>query len=278
MNKQIFVIILVAIGLSAFLYSRPKFVVKSEAAANRDKPTTAQNSSEAQTSKSDNEDHAIQLPEKQRSQVEGLKNQLKQANGKQKQGIYEQLALVFASVNAADSAAFYFEQIALMAPSVENWIRTGDAYFQAYSLALKPQNIERLTKKTQDAYGKVLVIKPNDLHARTNLAMTYVTSASPMQAISMLRQVIEDAPDYEPALLNLGALSLQSRQFDKAASRFQQVLSKNPENINAQMGLAYSYIELEKIQDAKKLLENVLKKDLDPNLRQEVTNTLQSLK
>lgn len=274
MKKHFFVIILGAICLSVFLYFRPKVVVKNEIKANRDNASAEQNTA---ATESNNEEHAsVQLSKEATNQLTELKTQL--AKDKKNVQLFEQIAGVFAKENIFDSAAYYFEQAAILSPSLATWSRAGDAYFQAMSLALKPTSIERLTKQTQEMYAKVLAIKPDDLHARTNLAMTYVGSASPMQAISLLRQVLEDAPDYEPALMNMGALSLQSGQNDKAAARFQQVLKKNPSNINAQIGFAYSMIGLKQTRDAKKILEEVLKNDLDPSLRQEVTNTLQSLK
>lgn len=109
--------------------------------------------------------------------------------------------------------------------------------------------------------------------------MTYVASASPMQAIQTLRQVLEIEPNFEPALMNLGVLSMQSNQYDKAADRFRAVLRVNPNNHNATVGLAYSLVELNQKPQAKKLLEDLLAhKDLEAPLRQEVSNTLQSLK
>jgi thioredoxin-like negative regulator of GroEL len=89
---------------------------------------------------------------------------------------------------------------------------------------------------------------------------------------------LEINPNYEPALVNMGVLSLQSNQYDKAANRFRQVIKVNPQNHNAQLGLAYSLIELNQVDEAKTILSDLQNKEIEPTLRQEVERTLQNLK
>ena len=52
----------------------------------------------------------------------------------------------------------------------------------------------------------------------------------------------------------------------------------NPKNYNAQLGLAYSLIELNQADEAKTLLVDLQNKEIEPTLRQEVERTLQDLK
>lgn len=63
----------------------------------------------------------------------------------------------------------------------------------------------------------------------------------PMQAIGMIREVLEEDPDHYPALLSLGLMSLQTGQYDKAVLRLERLLpqdSTNPEVLKA-LGDAY---------------------------------------
>jgi predicted Zn-dependent protease len=99
-----------------------------------------------------------------------------------------------------------------------------------------------------------------------------------MKAIKMLREVLDQQPDYVPAMMSLGGLSMESGQFDKAIQRFENVLKVDPKNINAQLGIAYSLIELGKAPEAKNILNKVLKEDIDPIMKDEITKTLNSLK
>ncbi|MDP5140886.1 MAG: tetratricopeptide repeat protein, partial [Spirosomaceae bacterium] len=59
---------------------------------------------------------------------------------------------------------------------------------------------------------------------------------------------------------------------------FRQVMKVNPQNYNAQLGLAYSLIELNQVEEARTLLTDLQNKQIEPTLREEVERTLQNLK
>ena len=52
---------------------------------------------------------------------------------------------------------------------------------------------------------------------------------APMQAISMLLDVLKEDPDHEKALLWLGNFSMMSGQWDKAVDRFHHLSELHPE-------------------------------------------------
>jgi tetratricopeptide (TPR) repeat protein len=277
MRIQLFIILLLATGLSLFLYTRPKVVVKDSQGANRDQATATQAATVTASGSDESTGHSPSLSEEQTKSLTILKGRFASSSDGGID-ILQEIAELFLKGNVIDSAGYYYEKIAIKLPTESHWLRTGDVYFQAYNLALKTKNVEKFAEKTQNAYKKVLAKSPNNLHALTNLGMTYVTSGSPMQAIGMLRQVLEINPNYEPALVNMGVLSLQSNQYDKAANRFRQVIKVNPQNHNAQLGLAYSLIELNQVDEAKTILSDLQNKEIEPTLRQEVERTLQNLK
>ena len=269
--------IVIAVALTGFLYSRPKVVVKDESKANRDKV------SETKPTTKDDDGHeheetsqAPKLSAEQEKQIAALKQKLALVNDKN--GLYEQIAQVFINANRFDSAAIYAEKIALANPTTENWMRAGDTYYQAFTLSLREENLSNFAEKTRACYQKVLEKNPRQLQAKTNLAMTYVQSDSPMQAIMMLREVITEEPNFEPALMNLGVLSMQSGQYDKAADRFKQVIRINPNNVNALLGLGYTLIELKEKSQAKVIFDDLKKKVKEPTLLEEVNKALESLK
>lgn len=282
MKRHSLILIVIAIALTGFLYYRPKVVVKNEAKANRDK--VADNKGKAEEHhEGDGHDHsgdistqAPKLSAEEQKQIDALKQKL--ATAKDKIPVYNEIAEAFAKGNQFDSAAAYIEKIAVAQPTTEHWLRAGDAYYQAYNLALKPENVESLAGKTRAAYNKVLEKSPRQLQAKTNLAMTYVQTDSPMQAIMMLREVLNEEPNFEPALMQMGVLSMQSNQYAKAADRFRQVLRLNPANVNAQFGLGYSLIELGEKEQAKKILLDLKPKVKEPTLLEELNKTLESIK
>ncbi len=275
MKQPFIILIVIAVALTGFLYSRPKVVVKDEAKANRDKvaenkPTEKHDDDHSETSQ------APKLSAEQQKLLSDLKQKLTSATDKNT--LYGQIAQVFLAANRFDSAAVYVEKVAIANPSIENWMRAGDVYYQAFTLSLRAENLSNYAEKTRACYQKVLDKNPRQLQAKTNMAMTYVQSESPMQAIMMLREVITEEPTYEPALMNLGVLSMQSGQYAKAADRFKQVLRLNPANQNALLGLGYSLIETGEKKQAKIIFEDLKKKVKEPNLIEEVNKALENLK
>jgi tetratricopeptide (TPR) repeat protein len=283
MKKKFTIIIVLAVVSTAFLFALPKVVVKDEgkksplkSAANRDAPQKANDPASTINS---NESHAIKLTAEQQSKVDGLKKQL--AGAKDKALIIKtlaQISTVFAGVNRLDSTAAYVEKIALLDPNQQTWLQAGDAYTQAANLSLRQESGETLAAKAREAYQKVLGMNPHNLRAKTNMAMTWVSSQTPMQGILLLREVLEEEPNYEPALMSLGMLSMQSSQFDKAVGRFRQVLKIDSKNTIAQFYLGVCLIETKETTEAKKVLEDLLTKEKDPAIQQEAKKALENLK
>ncbi len=257
-------LIILGVGalLSAGLYVLPKTVV------NNDANTAVQ---PAGTVAEKKQSH-IKLTEKQQADLLVIRT------GENSEYLKLQaLTDYFSKENIFDSAGYYAGLVAEESPSEENWLKAGDLYYQAYSLSLNPITREELAETTRQSYQKVLEVNPNQLHAKTNSAMTFATSGSPMQTIMMLRQVLDEDPSYVPAIMSMGALSMQSGQYDKAVDRFKQVLKIDSKNINAKLGLAYSWIETGKVPEAKKLLEEISSYDVGEVLQNEISNTLKSL-
>lgn len=278
MKRHFIILIVLAVALTGFLFSRPKVVVKDETKANRDKPTQ-QAAASASEDKHDEEQHVMKLSAEQQKQVDNFKAKLASAtDNAQKAKLLTEIAEVFAQGGRVDSAAKYIEQIAVMESNPSNWKKAGDTYFQAFNLALRQENMSALAEKTRMCYQKVLDSNPRDLAAKTNIAMTYVGSETPMQAIMTLREVLEEDPNYVPALMNMGVLSMQSNQYDKAMERFRSVLRIDPNNINAEFGLGYSLMELDRKDDARKVFQDLKTKVKEPTLVEEVNKTLENLK
>jgi len=126
-------------------------------------------------------------------------------------------------------------------------------------------------------YGLVLKEKPNELNVKSNMAMTYVTTSTPMQGIILLREVIAQDPDNESALMNLGLLAMQSRQYEKATERFKQIISKHPANSEARLYLGISFVESGKNEEAIKEFNFLKLNEKDPVILQSVNQYLQKL-
>jgi len=107
--------------------------------------------------------------------------------------------------------------------------------------------------------------------------MTYVTTTNPMQGIAMLREVLEENPNHIKATENLGLLSIQSRQYDKAVVRFEKLVQLTPNDVSAHLYLGVSYKETGAKEKARKELEFVFDNATDPALKDAAKEYLKGL-
>jgi Tfp pilus assembly protein PilF len=109
------------------------------------------------------------------------------------------------------------------------------------------------------------------------MAMTYVSSANPMQGITMLREVLEEDPTNEDGLFNMGVLSMQSSQYKRAAERFEELVKHHPDNVQGQFYLGVSYFESKQNNKAKQQFELVQNMSKDPMVLASVKGYLERL-
>jgi tetratricopeptide (TPR) repeat protein len=280
MNKKVVIIVLLACSLTALLYSLPKTHQNNKkpvktGAANRDmvgsNTTTPSPSTTTAT-------HNRQFSAEQQKKVSLLKKTIAGTTGAQQIAAYNNLAKYWTEIEFFDSAAVVFEKANSVEPSEKHLLAAANSYFEAYNFALDTKRAEIFGQKARNLYEQLLKQNPALIQAKTNMAMTYVNSSTPMQGILLLREVIADNPDYEPALFNMGMLSLKSNQFSKAAERFKHILANNPANDQARFYLGYSYARQGKNEDAKQQLEKLKQTVKDPAVLAEVNTILNELK
>ncbi|MBW8051466.1 MAG: tetratricopeptide repeat protein [Cytophagales bacterium] len=126
-------------------------------------------------------------------------------------------------------------------------------------------------------YENVLELNPDNLDIKAKLAMTYITTETPMKGVMLLREVISVNPNHQEALYNLGTLSIQSGQYKKAVDRFEKLTKINPENADAQFYLGVSYMELGEKQKAISAFHNVKQLKVDSIINTIVDNYLSEL-
>lgn len=272
MKKSILLSCVLAVALVGTLFSLPKVVVNTKG-KEVDTEKSAESSAppkEAATAPSTNSHDGATLSPEQLKAVDQLRSGFIKASEKDKAAAGLKLSNKFAELQKFDSAAFYAEKVALLNPSVENLVRTGDRYYEAYGFAVDDQKAKNLGLKTREYYQKAIDQNPGLLAAKANMAMTYVNTENPMQGILMLREVIETDPTNELALFNLGILSMRSNQYSKAADRFKQILTNNPGNTKAKFYLGLTLVELGKKEEARKVLAEVKEEEKDPVIQQAI--------
>lgn len=275
MKKSQLILIVLGLVSIAGLYALPKVVVDNEAG------TTAVEDPNAPESSTQNvtEMHENELPLDDRSQADQLKSTLISSEvTSEKIEAAKKLGLIYQNGGMFDSAAFFYEEALALNPSDLNLIEeAGKAYYEAFSFALDKTKVENLAEKTRAYLNQVLAKDPNRLDLKTKVAMTYVSSANPMQGITMMREILETDPKNEDGLFNMGVLSMQSGQYKRAAERFEELVKYHPGNLQGQFYLAVSYFESNEKNKAKAQFEEVKKITQDPMILESVQSYLDRL-
>jgi predicted Zn-dependent protease len=264
MNKTLAIILCVGLGLTALIFQLPKGNVSNKTeksvaeGANRDAAAKETAQTESETS------HATPLTPEQQKQIAGLKVNLQNAKTEAQQvAALEKLATAFIGADKYDSAAYYAADYANKHASLTHILRAGQLFFEAQTYAINAKKGQILGEKARNYFEKALSLDPNNLLVKTNMAMTYVDTPTPMKGISLLREVIEQEPTFVPAIFNLGILAIKSNQFGKGQERFTQILKLEPNNYKAALNLGFCLAQLDKKEEAKKILKRVLNESKD---------------
>lgn len=211
--------------------------------------------------------------------IKGLRARYLSDPTNEKNAIFaDSLAKLYKEAGKFDSAAWFAKEVSTFLKTKESFLKAGDYYYQAFTFAVDALKQQQLAEEARGFFEKVLVIEPGNLEAKTKMAMTYVSSSTPMKGILMLREVIAQDPKNELALFNLGMLSVQSGQYDKAIERLEELEKINPENIQGQLLLGVAYMNKGDKAKAKQQFEKVKKLDKDPSVQATADSYLNDLK
>lgn len=269
MLKNRIILVAVCAVLIWLLFMLPKVVVQNES-------ELASTPSDSTTTSSDPHDIA---PEALLKKISEFQTKYREASENQKKAIFaDSLTSLYAKTGKFDSAGWYAEQVAKFFNNENSWVKAGEMYYQAYTFALDQTKQGQLAEKTREYLGKVLEVSPQNLEAKTKIAMTYLSSGNPMQGITMLREVLAEDPKNESALFNLGMLSIQSGQYDKAVDRLKELVEINPNHVQGQLLLGIALMNSGDKNGAKAQFEKVKDMDKDPAVQATVDSYLSDLK
>lgn len=275
MKKSQLILIVLGITFIAGLYALPKVVVDNEAGTTSVEDPNAVASADQDVSKM----HENELSSDNRSVADQLKSTL--AGSGAPSGRIEaakSLAALYQEEGMFDSSAYFLEEaVQLNSSDLKLIEEAGKAFYEAFSFALDKTKVENLAEKTRSYLNQVLEKDPSRLDLKTKVAMTYVSSANPMQGITMMREILEADPQNEDGLFNMGILSMQSGQYKRAAERFEELVKYHPQNLQGQFYLAVSYFESNEKNKAKAQFEEVKKMTQDPMILESVQTYLDRL-
>lgn len=211
--------------------------------------------------------------------IADYRRQFDAAGRNQKSSIFaDSLRDLYTRAGQFDSAAWFAENAASFLKSTESYLRAGNSYYEAYTFAVEPAKQQEMASKTREYLGKVLESDPANLDAKTRIAMTYLSSGTPMQGIRLLREVLQADPRNEFALFNMGMLSIQSGQYDRAIERLIELVAVNPDHIQGQLLLGVAYLNKGMSKEARGQFERVKKMSNDPSVHATADSYLKDLK
>lgn len=176
-------------------------------------------------------------------------------------------------------AAHYYEQAAEKQPTEKAWIDAAYRYFDGYQATGDSVMRKMMIGKAISNYEKAAKLNPENLDVKSDLGICYAQEGSnPMKGIMLLREVVAKNPDHEMAQYNLGILSVQSGQLEKAVERFEKVVQLNPKRAEARFLLARTYADLGRKEEALKNFRIVKEEVKDPQLNAEIDNIIKQIK
>src|SRR6478736_130513 len=179
------IILLVACAIIIWLiFLLPKAVVENES-------QLAPESGSAETpSENQAKPHAAASEDILKS-IKQLRAQYASNPSNQKNTIFAySLPYLYTQAGQFDSAAWFAEEAASFFNTQESYLKAGNSYYEAYTFAMDAEKRDQLAKKTRDFLGKVLEKDPKNHEIKAKIAMTYLSSPSPMQGIMMLREIL----------------------------------------------------------------------------------------
>lgn len=220
---------------------------------------------------------AAMLNESDKQKAALLEQQAK-AGGKQGMAALDSLVNLWDDQRRPDIAAYFTEKAAEKVNTKDAWEKAGNRYYYSVGF-VKPEERSELYSNAIRCFDKALKIEPGDLDVKTALAACYVEGTSqPMDGIRMLQEVVEKDPENVNAHIQLGVFSMKSGQFDKAVMRFQKVTELDPQNIEIYLYLADAFVNSGNKQAAIKNLEKYRDLTEDITVKTEIQESINNLK
>ena len=190
----------------------------------------------------------------------------------------DSLANLYQEAGKFDSAAWFAEEASTFFNTKESFLKAGNDYYEAFTFSINSEKQRAFAEKSRIFFTQVLKADPKNLEVKTKMAMTYVSSSTPMQGIRMLREVLAEDPKNQPALYNMGMLAIQSGQYDRAIERLMLLVEVNPRHIQGQLLLGVAYMNKGDKTRAKQQFQKVKQLDKDPAVQATADSYLKDLK
>ena len=178
-----------------------------------------------------------------------------------KVGYLKSMASLWYSEGQPLISGYFAEKIANIDNSESAWSITGTTYAIAAKMNENEFEKKHAVSKSRMALENALSLNPNNLDNTINLALSYVDvpdETNPMKGVLMLIELNKENPNNPNVLFQLGRLSLQTNQLDKAVQRLTQVIEIDKNRTDAYCLLAEVYTKKGETAKAEEAQKNCL--------------------
>ncbi len=183
-------------------------------------------------------------------EISTMENEFKTSNGSKKTNLAAALAKKWDAVDQPVPSALYLEMVAQQEKTLDSWLASGEKLMKAFDNSRDSTLLQPLLQKANASYSAAVALDSTNLDAKTGLGITIVNGMGmPMQGIAMLMDVVKKDPKNLKANMSLGIFAIKSGQFDKAITRFNDIIAIKP-SPDAYFYLATSYESLGKNKEA----------------------------
>jgi len=247
-----------AIALVIALFQLPRSVVENEKVGMEPAPS-----------------HDFNVPQESRLTINELRRSWAvELDIQKKLNFADSLATLYLDFQMLDSAIWFVDHIKSTGLEGRE-LRIADLYFWAFQRTPDAAQAKEFGAKAGAELRKLIERYPTNSSLKNRLAMTLVATENPMQGIQMLREILEEKPGDPETLKNLGILSLQSGQFDKAEERFRELLAADSSDLEVLFYLGMSLMEQEK-PEGKQIMESLAASDVNPAIKSLATEYLEN--
>ncbi len=211
--------------------------------------------------------------------ISALERTYQSASGSDKNKQATVLAQKWDDLEQSIPSAMYLEVVAKADPSLTNWLSSGDRFLKAFDNTQDSLVKPVMLQKANASFTNALALDSANIEGKTGLGITIVNGmGAPMQGIAMLLDVVKKEPKNFKANMNLGMFAMKSGQFDKAITRFNDIISNIKATPDVYFWLATAYESLGKNKEAIDAYLNSKKLAANPTLSKFIDKKVAELK
>jgi Tfp pilus assembly protein PilF len=134
---------------------------------------------------------------------------------------------------------------------------------------------EKQFARSEEALSRALALEPENPEVNYSLGMLYAEQDEISNAEPRFERALKLRPEYADALNNFGVLLVREKRFASAKEQFLHCIRSNPDFDQAYLNLARLYVLLQQKDEARTVLENLLRRKPEHAMAQQALKMLE---